>query len=340
VEIEQFTPIARQLRKGVSLSCFGYGMGFNEALLSSLAKTGNGNDYFIESPDNVAKVFAVELGGLLTCYAQDILMAVKAHKGTTVLDVLNDLDVETTQDSDGELVTKIKVGDIYAGEKRDIIVKLAVEKRGQALPRPVTLADVTLSYRAMSDALTKTETAKTKIELVKTAAEATKDRDAKITEQVAILEAAVVMAKAKQMADAGNWLGARGIITASSVRLQGIGTDDAVKYACVMDGFASSLGASYCAGDSLSKSMGNVAYATRSRLCRAAGTSSQVADMGTHNSVTVDLMRDFSQDSTPVPTSVPVPASVPGGDEDDGEGKPDGTTTASTSYFGKTRRSG
>jgi Ca-activated chloride channel family protein len=299
-EPEQFTPIISQVRGGVSLTCFGYGARFNEALLTTLSKTGKGNNYYIETPDNVAKVFAVELGGLLTCYAQDIVLSVKAHKGAVVANVLNDLDVETAQDQDGELVTKVKVGDIYAGEKRDVIIRLDFEKRPQALPRPVTLADVTLSYRAMSDAQTKSESSKVKVELVKTAAEATKERDADISEQVAIFEAANVMAEAKKMADAGDWSAAKQFIGSNSVHLRSMGRAKTTAYAASMDSFADSLTADYAAGDRLSKSIGSFAYSTStSRGLHSVGASAAAAAApATMNCVMSSLVDDFAGDSS------------------------------------------
>ena len=87
--LDHFAPIVAGIRRGVTVSCFGYSSKFNETLLTGISKQGNGNNYFIESPDNVSKVFAVELGGLLSCYAQDIVLSIKTHKGTDVTNVLN-----------------------------------------------------------------------------------------------------------------------------------------------------------------------------------------------------------------------------------------------------------
>lgn len=330
---EDFSPIIGQVRGGVSLTCFGYGSRFNEELLTSLSKAGKGNNYYIETPDNVAKVFAVELGGLLTCYAQDIVISVKAHKGATVANVLNDLDVETTQDADGELVTKVKVGDIYAGEKRDVIVRLEFEKRPQALPRPVTLADVTLSYRAMSDAQTKSESDKVKVSLVKTASDATKDRDAEISEQVAIFEAANVMAEAKKMADSGRWAEAKQHIGSSSAFLRSKGTMKTAAYAASMDQFADSLNVDYAAGGNLSKSMGSFAYATSSsRGLHSVGNSAgdapgQGAEL---NCVMSSLVADF-QDTPSVGASFDGALAGKDDDKEPGKAKPVGYSKTSKS---------
>lgn len=293
---EQFAPIVSGLRRGVSVSCFGYGEDFNEELLTGIAKHGKGNNYFIETPDSVSKVFAVELGGLLTCYAQEIVLSIKTHKGASVTNVLNDVDVSTRQDSDGELVTDVKVGDIYAGERRDIIVRIGFEKRPQALPRPITLADVSLSYLSMDDSKSKTDSSKVKVELVKTASEATQKPDAAIAEQVAILEAAVIMAQAKKMADEGQWMEAKNHIFTSSSALRDVGTEKSVQYACSMDSFADSLSADYSAGNTLSKGMGSFAYSTATRSVGSVGNAAGAGSKLQMNAVMSSLVDAFDAD--------------------------------------------
>lgn len=295
----EFEPIVSKIRKGVTVSTFGYGNGFNEDLLGGISKQGQGNNYFIETPDNVSKVFAVELGGLLTCFAQDIVVSVKAHKGTSITNVLNDMDVTTRQDAEGELITDVKVGDIYAGERRDILVKMAFEKRPQALPRPITVADVSVSYRRMSDASAQSNEAKAKVELVKTASEATKERDKEIVEQVAILEAASVIIKAKELADSGNWMGAQSLFRTAAVSLRSVGSEKTMCFASAMDGFHDSLNSSYHAGDTLSKGFAYTSAAASTRGVSAVGYEG-VKDALTApvmNSVMSQLVSDFSGDS-------------------------------------------
>jgi Ca-activated chloride channel homolog len=298
MEMNQFKPIIEKTRKGVSLSTFGYGLGFNEDLLTSISKQGKGNNYFIENPDGVAKVFAVELGGLLTCFAQDMILSIKTHKGFSITNVLNDLDVSTHQDNDGELVTDINVGDIYAGEHRDVIVRFEFEKRSQALPRPIVAADINVSYRSMEDAETKLSENKVKIEVVKTASEVTKERDKDITEQVAILEAAAAMSKAKQMADAGNWQGAQTYIRTASLGLDKIGTVRTNIMSSSMLNYCCDIDSSYTAGSNLSKGIGSYASSNSSRGIHAVGNkASDTVDFKLNN-VMSGLVDSFSDGGT------------------------------------------
>ncbi|UZX14696.1 VWA domain-containing protein [Thermus sp. PS18] len=62
--------IAEQVRglsqRGVSTSTLGVGLGYNEDLMMAMAEAGQGNYYFIESPDDLPGIFAQELSGLAT----------------------------------------------------------------------------------------------------------------------------------------------------------------------------------------------------------------------------------------------------------------------------------
>jgi Ca-activated chloride channel family protein len=58
--------------KGVSVSTVGVGAGFNEDLLTALSDAGRGNFYYVKNPDEIPKVFAQELQGLLSIVAQGI----------------------------------------------------------------------------------------------------------------------------------------------------------------------------------------------------------------------------------------------------------------------------
>src|SRR6185312_8390938 len=47
--------------EGVITTTLGFGSGFNEDLLIGMARASEGNFYFIESPEDVAQVFKIEL---------------------------------------------------------------------------------------------------------------------------------------------------------------------------------------------------------------------------------------------------------------------------------------
>lgn len=72
------------LRRGVSLSTVGVGLHFNEDLLIQLAEAGNGSYYYVREPDEIPRVFASELEGLLSVVAQGISLKVSGQSGCRV----------------------------------------------------------------------------------------------------------------------------------------------------------------------------------------------------------------------------------------------------------------
>jgi len=291
---EQFLPILRTRRENIGVSCFGYGDSFNEELLKELSKEGKGSNYFIESPDSVAKVFAVELGGLLTCYAQAISIDINPHKGNKVVNVLNDFDVDTVQDQDGELITKVTIDDLFCGETRNVVIRLVCEKRSQALPRETTLADIKISYKTLSDAKEQSEDIKAKIRFVKDSDDITQDPDKDVAEQVTLLEAANIQVEAKKLADSGNWMGARSLYDASINSLRSIGTSRTTSYADKMDDIRVGYTDQYVAGNFTAKSAS--AMSTSLLRSRAAYSSGNASDMsaGSLNVMTQSLVADFT----------------------------------------------
>ena len=74
--------------KGVSVSSIGVGDGFNEDLLMAMSDAGRGNFYYIKNPDEIPRVFAEELEGLLTVVAQGMRVTVAGGDGFGVGSVL------------------------------------------------------------------------------------------------------------------------------------------------------------------------------------------------------------------------------------------------------------
>lgn len=124
VSQEELTVHATELRKrGISTTTFGVGLDFNEDLLRALAEKGGGNFYFIDSSKQIKNYFEGELGERLSVVARNLALEVRfatfVSGGT--LEGLN--DYEATR-GDGRLI--MHVGDLYAGEEKQILVKVSL----------------------------------------------------------------------------------------------------------------------------------------------------------------------------------------------------------------------
>ena len=107
--------------KRVSTSALGYGLGYDERLLSAVAKAGRGNELFAEDPDQAGALIAGEVEGLLsqTVQAASLLVRMSPHvKGVALAN-----DVTATGTKDGLLV---ELGGFWADEERKLLLTFDV----------------------------------------------------------------------------------------------------------------------------------------------------------------------------------------------------------------------
>lgn len=124
-------------QKGINLSTIGLGTDFNDHLLSTLARQGKGAYHFIDSAEEMDKVFSEEAAGLVEKVAGEVTVAVQPLAGATLVEITG---LEGTPPAAG---AQVKLHDMGAGDSQVLLVRLQAPN-GAAGQRP--LADVTLSY--------------------------------------------------------------------------------------------------------------------------------------------------------------------------------------------------
>jgi len=111
---------------GIKVFTYGYGKDHNANALQALSEaTDGGSFYFVEKIDTVGSALGDALGGLLSVCAQNICYRAQASKGTKIT------KVEAPGRFVNEIVpgntVEIKFGDLYAGERRDIMFHVDVD---------------------------------------------------------------------------------------------------------------------------------------------------------------------------------------------------------------------
>jgi Ca-activated chloride channel family protein len=86
------TDVKKLSQKGVSTTTLGVGQDYNEDLMEAMARSGDGNYYFIENPGQLPSIFQAELLGLMATLGTKVSLGVEPGEGVTVAEVLNDLD--------------------------------------------------------------------------------------------------------------------------------------------------------------------------------------------------------------------------------------------------------
>lgn len=122
--------------RGVSTSTIGIGADFNEDLLMPMAHAAGGNAWHVAEPGDMARVFAVELEGLLAQFAHNVTLGMVPADGVRVADVLNDFTLGET----GRYI----LPDLQSGSPLDVVVRLKAP--AQNAGTRLRLLDVKLGY--------------------------------------------------------------------------------------------------------------------------------------------------------------------------------------------------
>jgi Ca-activated chloride channel family protein len=139
---------ARQkAEEGVITTTLGFGSGFNEDLLIGMARAAEGNFYFIESPQDVAQVFKIELEGLSSVVGQNLVVNVRPDAVTEHGWVLNKYRIQ-----EREKDLEVTLGDVYAVEDKVLAMELQVKPMAEGT---VTLAAISYTYQAVVDGVIK-----------------------------------------------------------------------------------------------------------------------------------------------------------------------------------------
>jgi len=103
---------------GITTSTLGFGLGYDEAIMSAIARGGMGNEHFAENADTAGELIAGEVDGLLAQTAQAASLLVRMSPHVQAVQVVNDLPVTITDD-DGVLA---ELGSFYADETRKVVL--------------------------------------------------------------------------------------------------------------------------------------------------------------------------------------------------------------------------
>jgi Ca-activated chloride channel family protein len=118
------TDVKRLALEGVSTTTLGVGKDYNEDLLEAMARSGDGNYYFIESPTQLADIFQTELRGLMATTGRAVRLGLEFLGGTTLADVLNDFQ----RDPEGRL----QLPNLVAGMPVEVVLRLNVPPQAYA----------------------------------------------------------------------------------------------------------------------------------------------------------------------------------------------------------------
>ena len=127
--------------EGMAVSTIGLGLDYNEDLMTRLAKSSDGNHYFVESPSDLPRIFDQEFGDTMSVVAQEITVTIRCQPGVRPVRTLGrDADISGQE-------VRAAIQQVYS--ERQQYVLLEVEIPAGAVGTSRVVADVDVQYANM-----------------------------------------------------------------------------------------------------------------------------------------------------------------------------------------------
>jgi len=123
-------------QRGVSTSTIGIGDDFNEDLLMPMAHSAGGNAWHVVEPDDMKRIFQIELEGLVAQYAHTVSLSLIPADGVRIADQLNDFELTDTG--------RYRLPDLQSGSPLEVVVQLKVGPH--AIGSSLRLLDLRLGF--------------------------------------------------------------------------------------------------------------------------------------------------------------------------------------------------
>ena len=192
-------------QRGVSTTTIGIGADFNEDLLLPMAQSAGGNAWHVVEPDDLQRIFQIELEGLITQFAHTVSLSLIPADGVRIADLLNDFELTETG--------RYRLPNLQAGSPLEIVVQLRVG--AQTIGSSVRLLDLRLGFTPQDARNAEVVTQAHTVEFVDTRSVQELPIDHEVVKAVQFLMNARARNEAMQRIDLGDYAGAQQIIGSS-----------------------------------------------------------------------------------------------------------------------------
>lgn len=131
------------MKEGIAVTTIGVGTDYNEDLMTRLASASDGNSYFVENSADLPRIFAAELGDVLSVVAQSVTVEIECGEGVRPIRIIGRDGV--IQDNKVHL----RLNQLYGGQQKFVLVE--VEVPPTRAEQTLRVARATVDY---NDALT------------------------------------------------------------------------------------------------------------------------------------------------------------------------------------------
>ncbi len=206
---------AKGRKAGVTTTTIGFGEGYDERLLRSMAEAGGGGTYYIERTDQALAIFQDELTDLLGTCAQNLAVALAPAEATQAVRVRHAYSSSQTPAG-----IRYDMGDLYVREPRQLLVEFLLTDT-PAGSVPVATLTVTADVLEGDDVRHETVTLPVTLD-----AASVPHVDATIAREALLLDAADAREEALRARERGDYGGAHDALGKVLAVLRDAGMDD------------------------------------------------------------------------------------------------------------------
>ncbi|XP_073124622.1 E3 ubiquitin-protein ligase WAV3-like isoform X2 [Henckelia pumila] len=205
-------------RQTFPVHAFGFGTDHDPLTMHAISDASGGTFSFLESYEMVQDAFASCIGGLLSVVIQELCLMVRsASHGVEIKSISSGRYASEISNEGSQGL--INVGDLYADEEKEFLINLAVPvyrsiEDEEDDSNTTSLLDVTCSYRAiMSNDMIQIDGDLVTIRRPKSPSPLEMTISLEVDRQRNRLSAAQGITEAQQMAETGNLMGARALLS-------------------------------------------------------------------------------------------------------------------------------
>ncbi|MBI4863035.1 MAG: VWA domain-containing protein [Candidatus Riflebacteria bacterium] len=182
-------------KEGISVTTIGLGLGYNEDLMSQLAGKSDGNHAFVARATDLARIFDLELGDLVSVVARDVDLKVECQPGVRPVRVLGR---EATIDGQSAYAT---IAQLYASQEASMILEVELSPGRAGTSREV--ARVSAGYTSVESNAGRALKGSATVRFTASESEAASSTDARVMTSAVELVATEVNKLAVTLRDQG-----------------------------------------------------------------------------------------------------------------------------------------
>jgi len=197
-----------------SVYAFGFGADHDASLLSSVAEQARTPFTFVENTENIREAFAGTVGGLSSMVAQNVELTIRSHVH------LKTVTTGFTVQRPTETQATVWIPDIFAGERRDILVELVVPETGAEDAARTVLLEAFARYVDLSrNVLSQTPTVTMEADRVEEP-QPEMEPDEEVTNQRQRVEVTRALREAAAQCDRGEFEHARSVLDSTDQQMK------------------------------------------------------------------------------------------------------------------------